>query len=180
MTGDRRLRIGVQLSFAGTGGEWAAKARRVEALGYFTLCVPDHFDDQLAVREAEIVSVNFDLSPGAIGTHFGATATAGATAENVGWLREAAGDRFSDVELSHTAYLSTVNDDRDAVAAGPGSGFGLDRDQVLAMPNFVMGTVAQIADELERRRDGLGFSDVVAGGECHEAVAPVVARLAGR
>jgi hypothetical protein len=51
---------------------------------------------------------------------------------------------------------------------------------VLAMPNFAIGTVAQIADELERRRDELGFSYVVVGGECHEAMAPVVARLAGR
>ncbi len=48
------------------------------------------------------------------------------------------------------------------------------------MPNFVIGTVTQIADELERRRDELGFSYVVVGGECHEAMAPVVARLAGR
>jgi hypothetical protein len=98
----------------------------------------------------------------------------------VGWIREASGERFADVELSFTAYLSMVTDDRDAVAAGLGSGFGLDADQVLAMPNFAIGTVAQIADELERRRDELGFSYVVVGGECHEAMAPVVERLAGR
>jgi probable F420-dependent oxidoreductase len=312
MACDHRFRFGAQMSFAGTREEWAAKARRVEELGYSTLCVPDHFDDQLAPmpalmaaaaatttlrvgtlvldndyrhplvtakeaatvdllsggrlelgmgagwlrsdyeqsgialdpagvridrleeglavvkgllaggkfsfcgrhytvtnhpgtplpvqrprppiliggggrrilalagREADIVSVNFDLSSGAIGTHLGATATAGATAEKVSWVREAAGARFDDIELSHTAYLSMVTDDRDAVAAGLGSGFGLDRDQVLAMPNFAIGTVAQIADELERRRDELGFSYVVVGGECHEAMAPVVARLAGR
>src|SRR5687767_12799687 len=48
MARDRRFRFGVQCSFAGTGEEWAAKARRVEELGYSTLCVPDHFDDQLA------------------------------------------------------------------------------------------------------------------------------------
>ncbi len=312
MACDRRFRFGAQMSFAGTRDEWVAKARRVEELGYSTLCVPDHFDDQLAPfpalmaaaaatttlrvgtlvldndyrhplitakeaatvdllsggrlelgmgagwlrsdyeqsgialdppavridrleeglavvkgllaggkfsfcgrhytvtlhpgtplpaqrprppilvggggrrilalagREADIVSVNFDLSSGAIGTHLGATATAGATAEKVGWVREAAGARFDDIELSHTAYLSMVTEDRDAVAAGLGSGFGLDGDQVLAMPNFAIGTVAQIADELERRRDELGFSYVVVGGECHEAMAPVVARLAGR
>jgi probable F420-dependent oxidoreductase len=134
----------------------------------------------LAGREADIVSVNFDLSSGTIGTQVGATATAAATAEKVGWVREAAGDRFEDVELSHTAYLSMVTDDRDAVAAGLGVGFQLDREQVLAMPNFLIGTVAQIGDELQRRRDELGFSYVVVGGECHEAMAPVVARLAGR
>ena len=312
MARDRRFRFGAQLSFAGAGPEWVAKARRVEELGYSTLSVPDHFDDQLAPfpaltaaaaatttlrvgtlvlandyrhplltakeaatvdllsggrlelgmgagwlrsdyeqsgialdrpgaridrleeglavvkgllaggkfsfsgsyytvrghpgtplpvqrprppilvggggrrilalagREADIVSVNFNLSSGTIGTQLGPTATAGATVEKVRWVHEAAGARFDDIELSHTAYLSMVTDDRDAVAAGLGSGFGLDGEQVLAMPNFLIGTVAQIADEIERRRDELGFSYVVVGGECYEAMAPVVARLAGR
>jgi len=312
MSRDRRFRFGAQLSFAGAGEEWVAKARRVEELGYSTLSVPDHFDDQLAPfpaltaaaaatttlrvgtlvlgndyrhplltakeaatvdvlsggrlelgmgagwlrsdydqsgialdrpgvridrleeglavvkgllaggkfsfsgtyytvsghpgtpppvqrprppilvggggrrilalagREADIVSVNFDLRSGAIGTQVGATATAGATAEKLRCVREAAGDRFDDIELSHTAYLSMVTEDRDAVAGGLGSGFGLDAAQVLGMPNFLIGTVVQIADELERRRDELGFSYVVVGGECYEAMAPVVARLAGR
>ncbi|HWI03351.1 MAG TPA: LLM class flavin-dependent oxidoreductase, partial [Acidimicrobiales bacterium] len=48
MSRDRRFRFGAQLSFAGAGEEWVAKARRVEELGYSTLSVPDHFDDQLA------------------------------------------------------------------------------------------------------------------------------------
>src|ERR671913_453431 len=48
MACDRRFRFGAQMSFAGTRDEWVAKARRVEDLGYSTLCVPDHFDDQLA------------------------------------------------------------------------------------------------------------------------------------
>ena len=311
MATDRRFRFGAQLSFAGSSEDWAAKARRVEDLGYATLCVPDHLDDQLAPvpalvaaaaatttlrvgtlvlandyrhpllvakeaatvdllsggrlelglgagwlcrdyeqsgipydspsvridrleeglavvkgllaggrfsftgrhytvsghpgtplpvqrprppilvggggrrilslagREADIVSVNFDLRSGSIGTQLGVTATAEATARKVGWVREAAGGRFDDVELSCTTYLTMVTDDRDGVAAGFGAGFGLDRDQVLAMPNFAIGTIGQIADELERRRDGLGISSVVVGGECHEAMAPVVARLAG-
>ncbi|MDQ3640103.1 MAG: TIGR03621 family F420-dependent LLM class oxidoreductase [Actinomycetota bacterium] len=312
MANDRRFRFGVQCSFAGSGKEWADKAARVEELGYSTLCVPDHFDDQLAPipalvaaaaatatlrvgtlvldndyrhplltakeaatadvlsggrlelgmgagwmsrdydqsgitfdppsvridrleeglavvkgllaggkfsfsgrhytitdhpgtplpvqrprppilvggggrriltlagREADIVSVNFDLRSGSIGPQVGATATAETTAEKVRWVRDAAGARFDEIELSHTAYLTMVTDDREAVAGGLGSGFGLDADQVLAMPNFAIGTVGQIADELERRRDELGFSYVVVGGECHEAMAPVVARLAGK
>src|SRR5215210_787015 len=48
MTSDRRFRFGAQLSYAGSSEEWVGKARRVEELGYTTLCVPDHFDDQLA------------------------------------------------------------------------------------------------------------------------------------
>src|SRR5689334_21113447 len=48
MDTDRRFRFGAQLSYAGSGEEWLAKARRLESLGYATLCMPDHFDDQLA------------------------------------------------------------------------------------------------------------------------------------
>lgn len=48
MACDRRFRFGAQMSFAATRDEWVAKARRVEELGYSTLSVPDHFDDQLA------------------------------------------------------------------------------------------------------------------------------------
>ncbi|MDQ2827255.1 MAG: LLM class F420-dependent oxidoreductase, partial [Actinomycetota bacterium] len=103
-----------------------------------------------------------------------------ATAEKLRWIRDAAGDRADDIELSHTVYLTMVTDDRDAAAEGLGAGFGLTGEEVLDMPNFAIGTAGQIADELERRRDELGFSYVVVGGECYEAMAPVVARLAGR
>jgi probable F420-dependent oxidoreductase len=44
----RPFRFGVQLSTARSGAEWAELARKAEDLGYSTLFVPDHFDDQLA------------------------------------------------------------------------------------------------------------------------------------
>ncbi|HEY0518626.1 MAG TPA: TIGR03621 family F420-dependent LLM class oxidoreductase, partial [Ilumatobacteraceae bacterium] len=48
MTHHRRFRFGVQASTAVDGAAWVALARRVEAYGYSTLTMPDHFDDQLA------------------------------------------------------------------------------------------------------------------------------------
>jgi probable F420-dependent oxidoreductase len=48
VTHPRRFRFGVQLHGATSGEDWAAKARRVEELGYSTLFVPDHFGEQLA------------------------------------------------------------------------------------------------------------------------------------
>src|SRR4051812_20399498 len=46
----RPFRFGVQCSSppSPTAGSWAALARRCEELGYSTLTVADHFDDQLA------------------------------------------------------------------------------------------------------------------------------------
>jgi probable F420-dependent oxidoreductase len=44
----RTFRFGVQCALAASRREWQEKARRVEALGYQVLLVPDHFGKQLA------------------------------------------------------------------------------------------------------------------------------------
>ena len=48
MSDQRPFRFGVQLSQPLPGLSWADSARQVEAWGYSTLFVPDHFGDQLA------------------------------------------------------------------------------------------------------------------------------------
>ncbi len=48
MMSDRPFRFGVVAAQAGSGDEWVAKARRVEALGYGTLVVPDTLQHSLA------------------------------------------------------------------------------------------------------------------------------------
>ena len=42
------FRFGAQLPKASSAEEWGASARELEDLGYSTLFMPDHFDDQLA------------------------------------------------------------------------------------------------------------------------------------
>jgi probable F420-dependent oxidoreductase len=42
------FRFGVQLSRAASGRAWRDLARTIEGLGYSTLFIPDHFDDQWA------------------------------------------------------------------------------------------------------------------------------------
>jgi probable F420-dependent oxidoreductase len=42
------FRFGVQLSRADSGEAWRAVARKIEDLGYSTLFIPDHLDDQFA------------------------------------------------------------------------------------------------------------------------------------
>ena len=48
MSHDRKFRFAAQLRLAGSAKEWADNARKVEDLGYSTLTMPDHFDEQLA------------------------------------------------------------------------------------------------------------------------------------
>lgn len=48
MAHSRPFRFGVTAHQTGSGAEWRAFARKVEQLGFSTLLVPDHFNDQLA------------------------------------------------------------------------------------------------------------------------------------
>ncbi len=48
MSPQRAFRFGVQASKADDAAAWVALARKAESLGYSTLTMPDHFDDQFA------------------------------------------------------------------------------------------------------------------------------------
>ena len=50
---------------------------------------------------------------------------------------------------------------------------------IAASPFALIGSVDEIAETLVRRREELGFSYVIVGGDDVEPFAPVVARLAG-
>ena len=93
----------------------------------------------IAGREADIVSVNFDLRSGAVGPEVGPSGTAEATAEKIGWVRDAAGDRFDDIELSVTIFAGMVTDDPQGLAAAMGPGFGITPEQALEMPHVLVG-----------------------------------------
>lgn len=58
----RSFRFGVQLAGAGEGPAWRALARRAESLGYSTLFVPDHFDNQWSPLVAMTVAAEATTS----------------------------------------------------------------------------------------------------------------------
>jgi probable F420-dependent oxidoreductase len=134
---------------------------------------------RIAGREADIVSVNFDLASGAIDAAMAVTGLAEATRDKVGWIREGAGDRFDDIELSVTVFMSAVVDNRDEFAGMVAQGFGLTAEQGLSIPHFCVGTESQIIEDLQRRRDEYGFSYIVISGGAEETMAPIVSKLAG-
>src|SRR5579872_4923511 len=107
----------------------------------------------IAGREADIVNVNYDLREGRVNRELVRTGMAGATEEKLGWIREAAGARFDDIEMSVTIFLATVTDDRDSMAAGVAAGLGMEPSDILDMPHFLIGTIDQIADDLMDRRE---------------------------
>jgi len=120
----------------------------------------------LAAREADIVAVG--LPP---------DATEALAAERIGWIRDAAGARFPEIELNMN--VMAVGDrvprwieSRMHVTASDLA----ERGSVAA----VVGSIDQMCDTLHRRREQLGLSYLLVSDEFMEDFAPVVQRLAGQ
>jgi probable F420-dependent oxidoreductase len=137
----------------------------------------------LAAREANIVGLAPRILPSGVGDP--ASVTFAATAEKIEWVREAAGDRFPDIELnvypSMTAVSVTDHPRREAEELAERlterSGVAISADEVLDAPHLFIGSVDGFVEKFTRLRDELGISSFMVG-EVDE-LAPVVERLAG-
>ena len=132
-----------------------------------------------AARLADIVGVNPNVGEGKVGPEAIASMSADATDEKLGWVRDAAGDRFDDIEISILKFVTIVTDDRDVVAGKVGGAMGMDAETLLASPHTMVGSVEQIADDLVEQRERWQGSYVTVQSDALEAFAPVVAVLAG-
>lgn len=135
---------------------------------------------EVAAREADIVGFNMSLRSGRVGPDAARSAVAERFRARVEWVREAAGDRFDQLELHCNTALCMVGADRSAIAAAMAPGFGITPDEALEVPVALVGSVEQICASLERRREEFGFSYWGVPGDSCAAFAPVVARLAGQ
>jgi hypothetical protein len=73
-----------------------------------------------------------------------------------------------------------LTDDRKAIAESMGTTFGLSPDEAIrSVPITLVGTVDQMCEDLQWRREEYGFSYVVFDGGSWRAMAPVVERLTG-
>jgi alkanesulfonate monooxygenase SsuD/methylene tetrahydromethanopterin reductase-like flavin-dependent oxidoreductase (luciferase family) len=143
----------------------------------------------LAGREADIVG----LAPRTLATPAGGpvvrsdprSITIEATEEKIGWVREAAGDRFGSLELNvyPTGSPPEVTDSPRKVAADvldgirARTGVELDVDAYLASPHVFIGSVDGLVAKFRELRERLGISSFMVGDV--DALAPVVERLAG-
>ena len=108
-----------------------------------------------------------------------------ATEEKIGWVREAAGERFSGLELNvyPSSWEIVVTNDAHAEAhrvidhLRARSGIELTVDEVLGSPHLFIGSVDALVDKIRDLRARLGVSSFMLG-EVDE-LAPVVERLAG-
>lgn len=117
---------------------------------------------KLAAREADIIAVGSKITAQGVDP-------ADATLEQkIAWIKEAAGERFEDLELSQTIYDLVITDSGSAISPqGP------------PIPKRPVSTEQAVAQLLEQR-DRYGFSYLQVYEGQMENFAPVVARLAGK
>jgi probable F420-dependent oxidoreductase len=136
----------------------------------------------LAAREADIVGLT-----GIAFRHGGkepdvSDFRAAVVDERVRLVRETAAERFDRLELTALVQRVVVTDDRRKAAEELATGrwARLTPDEILASPYALVGTVDQMVDDLRARRERWSISYVMTHEPFMDALAPVVARLAGR
>ena len=141
-----------------------------------------------AAREANIVGVSSKAT--AVGALNLGDRTPQAFDEKVRWIREAAGERSAELELNTLIQHVRVTDNRhqgveEILAAyaswPPGLVVNVPRstEEILEAPYCLIGTVAQIVEQLQERRERYGISYITVHGGFTETLAPVIERLAG-
>lgn len=132
---------------------------------------------QLAAREADIVALEDH--------QFAERATASPTvnvadaAEQVQIVREAAGLRFPELELSVFAARTEITNDQRGAVDRLAAQLQMSEEQIKESTSFLIGSVDQVVAQLQERRERLNTSYVMIHDRVMDAFAPVVARLAG-
>ena len=132
----------------------------------------------VAAEHADTVGVNTSLASGQKGGDLASQATFNHFDRCLAWVREGAGDRFSSIELQIVAFATRIVANRRA-AVRTATMLGLPGEEALELPIVLLGTPDELCEQLLKRRERWGFTNIVVPGEAMESFAPVVARLAG-
>jgi probable F420-dependent oxidoreductase len=135
----------------------------------------------LAAKEADIVGFSgITFALGGTEPDFSAWRTGGVD-ERVRLVREAAGARIDRLELSALLQRVLVTEHRRQAAEEMTRAWKqLTSEEILEAPFALIGTVDEMVEALKARRDRWGISFFVTFEQYLEALAPVVARLAGK
>jgi len=133
----------------------------------------------IAAREADIIGINPNLAAGEVTPELGREGTAEKIDQKVAWIKDAAGDRFDDIEFNSLIFVGIVGD-RQTAAEQYAPMFALSVEEALEAPQALVGSVDEICEDLERRRERWNISYYTFGEWLMEDLAPVVERMAGR
>jgi probable F420-dependent oxidoreductase len=134
----------------------------------------------MAAQEADIVGLTgITFRPGNHGPELSGWTVTGLEAR-LQRIREAAGARYERLELNALVQRVEVTDHRyTAAEVLAGRWPQLSAAEILQSPYVLIGTVDQIVEDLQSRRERWGISYYVVFERDMDAFAPVVARLAG-
>jgi len=129
-----------------------------------------------AARNAEIVGIDPRALPE--GRPDPSDVTAEAIDRKVGWIREAAGDRLAELEIS---LLVWQVDPAFHTRSGPPPPrrHGISEEELPRSPHFLVGDADEMVEALLSRRERWGISYICLPASALEVCAPVIARLAG-
>jgi probable F420-dependent oxidoreductase len=122
----------------------------------------------VAAQEADIINIT---PRGTLNGVDPEDATPEAVKRKIQWIREAAGERFSQIEFGNSAFHILISDGK--VTSGGGQLRGPETKRVTM-------SVEQAVDHLLEQREIFGFSYIQVLDSQLEAFMPVVARLAGK
>ena len=140
----------------------------------------------LAAREAQIIGLAPRLVQGSPPRADARSLTAAATQEKIGWIREAAGERFGELELNTypTGGPTVVTSNPRAEARRRAdriraqTGVELTVEEILDSPHVFIGSVKDLTRKFADLRERFGISSFLI--DDLDALAPVVQELAGQ
>ena len=137
----------------------------------------------LAGQEAQIVGLAPRILPNGAGDP--SSVTVEGNREKIEWVREAAGDRFDEIELNIYPSMTAVSITDEPLHEASDvahrleerSGVRVSPEELLDAPHIFVNTVDGFVEKFQRMRDELGITSIMVGalGELD----PVVERLAG-
>ena len=130
----------------------------------------------LAAREAQIVS--FSNVPAVEVNDAGLTPD-GEARRRLGYVVDAAGDRFASLDLESSPYHSIVTSDLAGASEMVAQRLRCSPELAVDHPNVLVGSIDRIVDVLLERRENYGVNYVTVQQDVFEAFAPVVERLSG-
>jgi alkanesulfonate monooxygenase SsuD/methylene tetrahydromethanopterin reductase-like flavin-dependent oxidoreductase (luciferase family) len=127
---------------------------------------------RLATREADIVGLDLRQDPASLPDAF-----PDGMDRRVGWVRDEAGDRFADLELSVLRVLGDPLVTNRPLAAARSlastlsdrTGLSITAEEVLESPYTLIGSVSGLVDKLRRGRERWGVNSVLPAGSTTRA-----------
>jgi probable F420-dependent oxidoreductase len=132
----------------------------------------------IAGREADIVGLDTRALPD--GTHDGTDVTPAAIDRKLEWIREAASERFAELEINALVYAVVPEFPAHPGALAANAAPGVSEDELAGSPHYLHGDTGRMVEHILACRERWGISYLGLKPAWLDQLAPVIAQLAGR